>query len=196
MEKKKKNQQEGFDEKVKKKKEAKDFEEELPNEEDLEAEEELSELQKILNAAAENWQKKFEKFASIADEKYSALEREYANFRKRNSSVADESKDAGKLAVLNELLPVLDNLQRGRDCISDDAALQGYILIEKQLMGVLEKFGVSEIDALGKDFDMNTMNAVAREEDAKNAGKVTAVFLKGYLVNDKVLRHAVVRVAV
>ena len=90
-----------------------------------------------------------------------------------------------------------DNLERGAaQCAEDDPHRQGLEMITKQLLEVLHKLGVTEIEAQGAAFDPEKHNAVMHVED-ENAGEntVVEVFQKGFALGDKVLRFAVVKVA-
>lgn len=123
---------------------------------------------------------------------------DFENYRKR----ADREKaDFYKYAlqgVLKELLPVLDNFDRALDHAEEgDDFHRGVALIYKQLLSTLQKHGVKPIDEAGVRFDPNIHEGVMREEDPSVPSQtVTAILQKGYFLHDRVLRPAMVKVAV
>ena len=123
---------------------------------------------------------------------------DFENFRKRNErEKADFFKHAlGK--VLNDILPVLDNFDRALEHAEEgDEFHKGVLLIYKQLYDVLQKHGLRPIDETGGHFDPNVHEAVIREEDPGVANHtVVAVLQKGYFLHDRLLRPALVKVAV
>ncbi len=113
---------------------------------------------------------------------------DYANLEKR---IAREKKEFVKLAtaqLLDKLLSVLDDLELCERHLQD----KGVSMVCSRFQEVLESEGVEEIKALGKKFDPGTMDAVEIIPGPKN--KVVEIVLKGYLLNDKVLRPAKVKV--
>ncbi len=141
-----------------------------------------------------------EEVNSLKD-KYLRLAAEYDNYRKRTLKEKQELiKTAGQDILVN-LLPVVDNFDRALETIEAsediDAVKEGIHLIYKGFVDFLKQKGVTEIDALGKPFDAELHEAVqqvpAQSEEQK--GKVIAVVQKGYMLNDKVIRHAKVVVA-
>ena len=122
------------------------------------------------------------------------LQADFDNYRKRNATLAEEMKSLGKAMVVEKMLTVLDNCDLVRKYLTDEAALTGFNMMETQIVGALESFGLEEIKAEGCEFDANTMSAVEREKSEGNEGKVTAVVAKGYKLNGKVLRPASVKV--
>ncbi len=134
---------------------------------------------------------------SEADEYKDMLQRlqaEFDNYRKRNQESIKTARNDGINEMILELLPVMDSFERGLGTV-EESAKAGLELICKQLGNLLTKYGVEEIDALGKDFDPNYHHAIAQCEDAENANKVVEVFQKGYIRKEKVLRAALVKVA-
>ena len=130
--------------------------------------------------------------------KYLRLMADFQNYKKR---VEKEKADIYAYAnekIVVDLLDVIDNFERALAHQSDDGSviLEGMSKIYKQLKGVLEKNGVEEIEALGQEFDPNLHNAVMSEDsDEFEPNKVTLVMQKGYILNKKVIRHTMVRVA-
>jgi molecular chaperone GrpE len=138
---------------------------------------------------AENQQLKDRYLRTLAD---------YENFRKRNErEKADFFKHAlGK--VLNDILPVLDNFDRSLEHAEEgDEFHKGVLLIYKQLFETLQKHGLRPIDDVGVHFDPNIHEAVIREEDdSVPSHTVVAVLQRGYFLHDRLLRPALVKVAV
>ena len=122
------------------------------------------------------------------------LQADFDNYRKRNAALSEEMKALGKAMVIEKMLTVLDNCDLARKYLTDEAALTGFNMMERQILDALESFGLKEIEAEGKDFDANVMSAVEREKAEGCEGKVLAVLAKGYTLNGKVLRPASVKV--
>ncbi len=124
------------------------------------------------------------------------LAADFQNYKKR---VDKEKKDiyayAGEKIML-ELLSVLDNFERALDVeCSDKGMLEGMKMIFKQFIGVLESQGLKEIPAYGETFDPNFHHAVIMAPvEGSKSGLVAEVMQKGYLLNDKVIRYAMVKV--
>jgi len=124
---------------------------------------------------------------------------EFDNYRKRTEKEKAQMFDLGVKSVIEKILPVVDNFERGLSSISeaekDSALAQGYNMIYKQLMTLLDDMGVKPIEAVGKPFDPNYHNAVMHSED-ENLGEniVAEEFQKGYMYKDMIVRHSMVRV--
>ena len=196
-----------------------EIEKELPNEEEEEAAEEISEDSIAENSAAdispeeeiqdeiledspaeetpEEKIKALEEAAAADKDKYLRLLAEYDNFRKRSvKEKLDASENATAKAAL-EVISVIDNFERAvaAEC-SDENYKKGVEMIYNQFIQVISKLGVEEIDALGKEFDPNLHNAVTQIEDESLGENVVAqVYQKGYRLGDKVIRCAMVVVA-
>ena len=122
---------------------------------------------------------------------------DFDNFRRRNASVYADSLAEGERNVIKELLPVIDNFERALNNSEnvDQNYVEGVRLVYKQLMDVLTKKGLEEIDASGK-FDPELHNAVMQgESDDAESGDILEVFQKGYKVKDRIIRHSMVKVA-
>lgn len=139
--------------------------------------------------------------ASVAQEqdKYMRLYAEYENFRKRSAKEREGVYTEAFCDALTQILPVLDNLERAAQFSSEDAEspmAKGLELTLKSFVETMNKMGVYEIEALGKEFDPNRHNAVMHVDD-ETAGEntVVEVFMKGYAKGDKVLRYSMVKVA-
>ena len=148
----------------------------------------VAELEKKL-AAAEA-QKKAD------DDKYLRMLAEYDNFRRRAAKEKDGVYADAYSDAIGALLPVLDNLDRAVGCKDPEALACGLALTLKSFNEALGKLGVEEIKADGETFDPNLHNAVMHVDDeSAGDGQVVEVFQKGYKKGDKVIRHAVVKVA-
>lgn len=138
-----------------------------------------------------------EKLIKEEKEKYLRLCAEYDNFRKRSQKERESLYTDIKADTLLKFLPVYDNLERAlAQSTADEAYRKGVEMIMAQFNTTLEKLGITEIEALGKTFDPNMHNAVMHVED-ENFGEneVVEVFQKGFKLNDKVIRFAMVKVA-
>jgi len=124
---------------------------------------------------------------------------EFDNFRKRTEKEKSQMFDLGVKSTIEKLLPVVDNFERGLGAIDeankDNSIVQGFNMIYKQLVTMLDDIGVKPIEAVGKQFDPNYHNAVMHNED-ENLGEniVAEEFQKGYMYKDMVVRHSMVRV--
>lgn len=137
------------------------------------------------------------KLVSDGNDKYLRLAAEYDNYRKRTAKEKENLYATAKADTVKPFLDVYDNLERGLNQFDEsDPHRQGMEMIVKQLLDVLARLGVTEIEALGQPFDPAKHNAVMHVED-ENAGEntVVEVFQKGFALGDKVLRFSVVKVA-
>jgi len=124
---------------------------------------------------------------------------EFDNFRKRVEREREEIRLAGVEEMVRELLPVLDNFERALQHAEDDSGAfrEGVEMIAKQLWDTLERRGVQELNPVGKPFDPELHEAVQRVEDGQHPpGTVAWVMLKGYAMGDRLVRPAMVGVAV
>ena len=124
---------------------------------------------------------------------------EFENFRKRSDREKAQMFSMGEQNVLEKILPIIDNFERGFDTVApedqDDAFVDGMRKIYAQLMKQMEDLGVTPIEALGQDFDPNFHNAVMQvQSEELEPGKVGQELLKGYMYHDSVLRHSMVGV--
>ena len=129
--------------------------------------------------------------------KYLRLMADFQNFKRRTEKEKNDIYAFANEKIVSELLNVIDNFERALAAAAEgDSFAEGMKLIFKQLQGVLEKSGVAEIEALGQDFDPNFHNAVMMEDSTEyESGKVTEVMQKGYMLNNKVVRPSMVKVA-
>lgn len=125
---------------------------------------------------------------------------EFENFRKRTEKEKSTMFDMGAKSVVEKLLPIIDNFERGFAGLSEeqmsDPFVSGMDMVYKQLIKALTDMGVEPIEAVGKPFDPNLHNAVMHVED-ENLGENTVAqeFQKGYLYHGSVVRHSMVQVA-
>lgn len=125
---------------------------------------------------------------------------EFENFRKRTEKEKSTMFDMGAKSVVEKLLPIIDNFERGFAGLSEeqmsDPFVSGMDMVYKQLVKALADMGVEPIEAVGKPFDPNLHNAVMHVED-ENLGEntVSQEFQKGYLYHGSVVRHSMVQVA-
>ena len=124
---------------------------------------------------------------------------EFDNYRKRIDRERREQSDAAAFSLLSEVLPVVDNLERALQSPSGPEAAgfrAGVELILRQLVDLLRKRGVTPIEALGADFDPRFHQAVSQEaSDAHRDGEVMEELQRGYMLGDRLLRPAMVKVA-
>ena len=125
---------------------------------------------------------------------------EFENFRKRTEKEKSSMYEMGARDIIEKMLPVVDNFERGLASIPEDAKAtpfaDGMEKIYKQLQKTLEDAGVKPIEAKGKEFDPNFHNAVMHVEDESLGENVVAEeLLKGYMYRDTVVRHSMVKVA-
>ncbi|MCI8949348.1 MAG: nucleotide exchange factor GrpE [Lachnospiraceae bacterium] len=125
---------------------------------------------------------------------------EFDNFRKRTEKEKSAMYEIGAKDIIEKILPVVDNFERGLAAIPEDAKetafAEGMEKIYKQFMKTLEEIGVTPIEAVGKEFDPNFHNAVMHVEDENFGENVISMELqKGYLYRDSVVRHSMVQVA-
>ena len=124
---------------------------------------------------------------------------EFDNFRKRTEKEKTQMFETGAKSIVEKILPVVDNFERGLDALSEEekegAFAQGFIKIYQQMITVLEEIGVKPMDAVGKEFNPDFHNAVMHEENEEmGENLVSEEFQKGYMYKDGVLRHSMVKV--
>ncbi|MDO4489563.1 MAG: nucleotide exchange factor GrpE [Lachnospiraceae bacterium] len=162
---------------------------------ETEAEEE-SEEKKSFFRKKEKKDKKDEKIDELTD-RLTRTMAEFDNFRKRTEKEKATMFQFGAKDVIEKILPVVDNFERGLATADpEDAFAEGMNKIYKQLITVLTDMGVTPIEAVGQEFDPNLHNAVMHVED-EEAGENVVVeeFQKGYMYKDTIVRHSMVKVA-
>lgn len=132
-------------------------------------------------------------------DQYLRLAAEYDNYRKRTAKEKEGIYANAKIDTIKGMLPVYDNLERGLaqfDAEDDDPHKKGLEMIFNQYKEVLTKLGVTPIDCVGKEFDPERHNAVMHIEDEScGENTVVEVLQQGFMLGDKVLRFAIVKVA-
>nr|WP_281252221.1 nucleotide exchange factor GrpE [Sediminibacillus massiliensis] len=144
----------------------------------------------------------FEALKKEKDELYDRLLRlqaEYDNFRKRTQKEKEADRKYKSQALVTELLPVLDNFERALETeIKEDSTesfIDGVKMVHRQLKDALEKEGVEEVKAEGETFDPNVHQAVMQvEDDQYESNTVVQELQKGYMLKDRVIRPAMVKV--
>jgi len=132
------------------------------------------------------------------NDKYIRLFAEYDNFRKRTAKEKTGIYQDASVQCIDKLLPVIDSFERSleADC-SDENFKNGMQMIWVQMKDFLTKMNVTEIEALGAEFDPNVHNAIQQLDGTDYASNhVCQVFQKGYMLGDKLIRPAMVAVAV
>ena len=143
--------------------------------------------------------KKDEKLEELTD-RLTRQMAEFDNFRKRTEKEKSQMYEVGAKDIIEKILPVVDNFERGLDAVKEedkeDPFIQGMEKVYKQLMTTLEGIEVKPIEAVGQEFDPNLHNAVMHVED-ENLGEniIAEEFQKGYMYRDSVVRHSMVKVA-
>lgn len=123
------------------------------------------------------------------------LQAEFDNYRKRNEQISEKSKEDGVIYAVNKILPVLDSFKSAKMQVQDEKFLESLNLIEKQFLHCLSDLKVEKIDAEGKQFDPKFHNAVlSGADEEKEDNEILEVYQDGYKLNDRIIRHSVVRI--
>ena len=137
-----------------------------------------------------------QEFDALGD-KYVRLVAEYDNFRKRSQREKESIYPDATVAAVNNFLAVADNFERALavEC-ADESYKKGYEMTYQSLVDAMAKLKVESFGAVGDKFDPNTHNAVMHIEDSEvDAETIVEVFQKGYRLGDRIIRHAMVKVA-
>lgn len=161
--------------------------------------EEASENDKKKKKGFKKKDKKDQQIEELND-KYQRLFAEFQNFRNRSEKEKTAMYEVGAKAIIEKILPVVDNFERGIAALTEDdlnsPVGQGMNLIYKQMTTALEEMGVTVIEAEGKEFDPELHNAVMHEENDELGENIVSLELqKGYKYRDSVIRHSMVKVA-
>ena len=191
--------------------ENKEMQEEFSNEEAVkeavENAEEMNEAEESKADAKEDKKasKKKEKKKDKRDEQIEQLTdrvtrqmAEFENFRRRTELEKSQMFGNGAKAIIEKILPVVDNFERGLATVEEgaDPFADGMLMIYKQLLTTLDEAGVKPIEAVGQEFNPDFHNAVMHVEDEEvGENIVVEEFQKGYMYNDTVVRHSMVKVA-
>lgn len=133
---------------------------------------------------------------------YSRLAADFDNFRKRTEKEKEDLDLQSKCSTIRELLPAIDNFERARSQLKPQTETEmnihkSYQSVYKQVVDALKRIGVSPMRPEGQEFDPNLHEAVMREPTDKYAeGVVVEELMRGYMLGERVLRHAMVKVAV
>ena len=135
--------------------------------------------------------------ATVPREQFLRLAAEYDNYRKRTAREKESLWTDAKADTVQAFLPVYDNLERAlKQDTADEAYKKGVEMTMTGLLKALEGLGVTQIDAAGQSFDPNVHNAVMHVEDETlGENTVAEVFQSGFLLGEKVIRFAMVKVA-
>ena len=139
-----------------------------------------------------------EKNAAQAKDQLLRMAAEYENYRKRSTREADQKFNDGISFAVNQIIPILDTLEMAANApTTDENYKKGVTMTLDKAAKALDALHVEEIEALGKPFDPNFMNAVQQipAPDGQESGTVITVYQKGYKLGDKIVRHATVVVA-
>ena len=142
--------------------------------------------------------KKDEQIAELTDKVKRQLA-EFENFRKRSEKEKSQMFEVGAKSVVEKILPVIDNFERGLASMPEEEKgtpfADGVELVYKQMLGALDEIGVKPIEAVGQEFDPNFHNAVMTvESEELESGTVAEELQKGYMYQDSVVRHSMVKV--
>lgn len=131
-----------------------------------------------------------------SEEKCLRIGAEYDNFRKRSQKEKEETYAGATASCISGLLPLIDNLKLASKYTEGDKVAEGVKMILDSLPGVLSGLNITSYGAAGDKFDPNIHNAVMHiEDEAYGEGEIVDVFQEGYMFGDKIIRHAMVRVA-
>lgn len=124
---------------------------------------------------------------------------EFENFRKRSEKEKLQMFEIGAKSVIEKILPVMDNFERGLASVSEEEKAspfaEGIQMVYKQMLAVFDEIGVKAIEAVGSEFDPNLHNAVMTVEDEElESNTVCEEMQKGYMYKDSVVRHSMVKV--
>ncbi len=186
--------------------ETQDGEDPIAGEEEEAASEEEPEEDDKAAKKAKKGRFKTDKKQDALNEKINELEdkvkrqmAEFDNFRKRTDKEKNAMFETGARSVIEKILPVVDNFERGLASIPEEEKgtpfAEGMEMIYKQLIGELEKMEVKPIPAVGEEFDPNLHNAVMQvESDEYESGVIAQELQRGYTYRDSVVRHSMVAV--
>lgn len=174
--------------------------EEILNEKDNSSKEDFGEVEE--KSPLDLLQEQLEKEKTRAEENYNRmlrLQADFDNFRRRTQMEKEDFYKYASENLLLNLLPVLDNFQRALEAKEDDPnkVIEGVEMIYRQIIDVLEKEGLTFIEAVGTEFDPLKHEAVVQEPVSEKFGDnlVSQEFRRGYLLKDKVIRPSMVAVA-
>lgn len=157
---------------------------------------------RVAAEGGEDWEARFQAEQARADDYLARWQRaaaDMANMRRRHELDRQEYLKQANAALIESLLPVLDSFDNALATIPEDLRsmpwVDGVILVERQLRSVLQRAGLSPIEAQGKPFDPNEHEALMHEQSDQAEDTVTGELQRGYKLHDRVLRPARVKVA-
>lgn len=167
---------------------------EINKEANEEINENISENEEITENPCEQKIKELEEKYADSCDKYLRVLAEYDNFRKRTLKERDSIYSEAYADAVTNILPIIDNIERITTLECEQSFLDGLNLIVSGIHQTLEKMGVKEIET--KTFDPNLHNAVMHIDDENlGEGEIVEVFQKGYILGERVIRYAMVKVA-
>lgn len=179
--------------------------EEAEIQEELEQAETQETVQEAAQEAAEEptaqqWREALETAVKQRDEYLAMAQRaqaDYQNFKRRNQQTRTDAYDDGVREAIAAMLPALDNLERAIAAVGEEseALLTGVQMTHRQMMEALTRMGLEEVPALGEKFDPDIHHAVMKSTEGE-PGTVLEVFEKGYRVKGRMIRYAMVKIAV
>jgi molecular chaperone GrpE len=146
--------------------------------------------------------KKIEALDAEVDDLLSRMQRlqaDFVNYRKRSQREKEEMSLKGKIELASEILPVIDNFERALNSADESTEFySGVEMIYKQLLKLLSDQGIEEISAEGEEFDPEFHEAIMKvdAENEDEEGKVVEVIQRGFILDERVIRPAMVKVAV
>ena len=163
---------------------------EVENQENLEQSKEVEEKNQA------NIDEKQAEIDELTD-RYKRMMAEFENYKKRSAKDRENLYNSLIGDIVTSILPVVDNLEKAVDAKTDDTSYQdGVKLVQKQLLDILERYGVKTIETVGKTFDPSLHEAVSHiEDESKGEQEIIEEYRKGYTIGTKVIRHAMVSVA-
>ena len=170
---------------------------EIANESSEESSKEEKEGKKPFKKKEKKKDKRDEQIEQLTD-RVTRQMAEFENFRRRTDQEKAQMFGNGQKAIVEKILPVVDNFERGLATVEEgaDPFADGMLMIYKQLLTTLEEIGVKPIEAVGQEFNPDFHNAVMHVEDEEvGENIVVEEFQKGYMMNDSVVRHSMVKVA-
>ena len=145
-----------------------------------------------VDSESEIEKKKFEE----VNNKLMRLQADFLNYKSRTEKEKVKYYNDAIKDLVCEMLPILDNFERALENLDSDKNLsQGVEMILNQFKNLLNKYGVEEIDSLGKKFDPNLHHGVSTEESEEEEETVIEVFQKGYKLKDKIIRPSMVKIS-
>ena len=130
------------------------------------------------------------------DDKYLRMAAEYDNFRRRSREEKDATYETALAETVEELLPIIDNLERAANYDDGEKVKEGLAMTLKSVASVFSSMGIEAVGAVGESFDPNLHNAVMHiEDEAYGEGEIVEVFERGYKKNKRVIRFAMVKTA-